>query len=509
MSSFEQLSFEGLGLGPVLAARLAEAGVVQPAPVQSQAIPVLLAGRDGVIVSPTGTGKTLAYLLPVLQRLDAARRETQAIILAPTQELAMQIVREAERYGAALGVRSAALIGGASLARQLERMKSKPALVVGTPGRVREVAARGKLRLTAVHFVVVDETDRLFSLGGREDAEWILQRCARDRQTVFVSATRSETMRQAEKKWLKQPWVGDAGAEAASDADRAGASGGGLPDTIEHWYMVCDKRDKIDLVRRLLLHVRLKPALLFLNDIEKIGELQAKLAYEGIAVETLYGDISGRERGQALQRFRSGRISVLIATDVAARGLDVPGLPLVIQFDPALDADHYVHRAGRTGRMGNKGVSVTIVTAQERFIIDKLASRLGIAMHQKTLYGGRVVSPEEAGSRRIRRLEMLNAQIRSGLRPGNSPKAGAVADRRGAVKPGSDQPGSVGPGLMQSGSVQSSAAKSSPAGVPQAASKRGNSAAKTGRKRERERDRKNKGAPRWLKQKRETGPATD
>lgn len=484
MSSPDTHTFEGLGLNAALAAQLAEAGAAHPTAVQTQAIPALLAGRDGVIVSPTGTGKTLAYLLPILQRLDGSRRETQAIMLAPTQELAMQIVREAERYGAALGVRTVALIGGASLVRQLDRMKTKPALVVGTPGRVREVALRRKLSLSAVRHVVVDETDRVFSLGGRADVEWMIRQCARERQTIFVSATRSEAMRQAEKQWLKQPWEPDA-VSLADEADAA-ASGGGLPDTIGHWYIVCDKRDKVDLVRRLLLHIRMKPALLFLNDMEKIGELKAKLTYEGIPVETLYGEISGRERGRALQRFRAGRIAVLIATDVAARGLDVPGLPLVIQFDPALDADHYVHRAGRTGRMGKEGVSITLVSAQERFIVDKLAAGLGIAMTQKTLYGGRLVSPEEAGARRSRRLEAMDAPSDTG---GVSRRSDAATHQRTADR-----------------GQSASAVRKSDA---QAASSRTGGKGKTGKDRDRERDRKNKGAPRWLKQKRETGPATD
>lgn len=503
MSSPDTHTFEGLGLEPALAAKLAEVGAAHPTAVQAQAIPALLAGRDGIIVSPTGTGKTLAYLLPILQRLDGTRRETQAIVLAPTQELAMQIVREAELYGADLGIRTTALIGGASLVRQLDRMKTKPALVVGTPGRVREVASRGKLRLPTVRHVVVDETDRVFALGGRGDVEWIVRQCARERQTVFVSATRSEAMRQAEKQWLKQPWEPDASGLAEVTGEGAGVGvGGGLPETISHWYMVCDKRDKVDLVRRLLLHTRMKPALLFLNDIEKIGELQAKLTYEGIPVETLYGDISGRERGRAMQRFRAGRVALLVATDVAARGLDVPGLPLVIQFDPALDADHYVHRAGRTGRMGKKGVSITLVAHQERFIIDKLASRLGITMAQKTLYGGRLVSPEEAGARRSRKLEAMNA---SAVPSGDPDKPGAGASAGAGARAGA--------GAGAGASTDKTPSTARRPGVAQVVTSRdsGKRKGKSGRdrERERERDRKNKGAPRWLKQKQGMGPAND
>ncbi len=459
-------AFQELGLRESLADLLAEAGITAPTPVQKQAIPAMLKGRDGVLVSPTGTGKTLAYLLPILERLDGSRRETQAMILAPTQELAMQIVREAQRYGTPLGIKTTALIGGAALSRQLERMKAKPALVVGTPGRVREIASRGKLHLPSIRHIVVDETDRVFSLGGREDVERLIRQCARERQTVFVSATRSDTMREAENMWLSDPWE--------SEAAVAGVhSGSGLPETIRHWYFVCDRRDKIDLVRRLVRHLSMKPVLLFLNDIEKIGELSAKLKYEGVPVDTLYGDTPGKERGEALQRFRAGRTTLLIATDLAARGLDVPGLPLVIQFEPALDADHYVHRAGRTGRMGKEGLSVMLVTPQERFIADKLSKQLGIAMEQKTLFEGRVVSPEEAS---LKRKPFPPGS--AGLADSEAAKP-SRADRRPAApvrKPAAKPPVPSGKGKMKA---------------------------------DRERDRKNKGAPRWLKAKREASPSPD
>ncbi len=504
-------TFERLGLVPALVDGLGDAGIGVPTSVQTSVIPALLEGRDGVIVSPTGTGKTLAYLLPILQRLDGARRETQAIILAPTQELAMQIVREAQRYGEPLGIKTVALIGGAALSRQLERMKAKPALVVGTPGRVREVVSLRKLSLPGVRHFVVDETDRVFSLGGRTDVEKLLRQCAKDRQTVFVSATRTDAMREAEQSWLSNPWVNSDESMAASGAGGGeGEQSGGLPDTIKHWYFVEDRRSKVDLVRRLLRHMKTKPALLFVNDTEKIGELSAKLKYEGVLVDTLYGDTAGRERGEALRRFRSGKTALLIATDLAARGLDVPGLPLVIQFEPALDADHYVHRAGRTGRMGKEGVSVTIVTPQELFIVEKLAKQLGIRMERKALYEGRVVAAEEAGAgKRGAESERTVAdkrgkngkegELTSSLSAG-APKAKTL-DRqaKGAISTAGA------PGQRSKGAVAANAESSVGSRHP-TAPRQTAPAKRAGKdKQERERDRKNKGAPRWLKQKRESG----
>jgi ATP-dependent RNA helicase DeaD len=479
------MSFIELGLNEQLTEKLVASGIKEPTDVQSQALPQLLAGKDGVLVSPTGTGKTLAYLLPLLQKIDSTRRETQAIIIAPTQELAMQIMREAEAFGQPLGIKATALIGGASLARQLERMKSKPALIVGTPGRVREVATTRKLSLHTVTFVVIDETDRIFSLGGKSDVENLLRQCSRERQTVFVSATRSEAMRDAEKKWQKEPWVSDT-TEKEND--------NGLSSTLQHWYFLSDRREKIDMIRKLVRHIKPSSALLFVNDTEKIGELLAKLRYEGFSVDALYGDTRGQERGEVMQRFRKGRTTLLIATDVAARGLDLPGLPLVIQYEPALDADHYVHRSGRTARMGREGTSITLITAQERFIIDKLEKQLKIQVLPKMLYEGRVVSLDEGNARPVsERNPLVSSSEAKVQRPVWKSKDEYLA----TLKPQSKK-------LQPQSEHKLSDKTNSHAAVANTPKSPVNQTVKTAKvKTDRERDRKNKGAPKWLKEKRE------
>ena len=506
------MGFRELGLNETLASRLEAAGIAEPSEVQRQALPALLAGRDGVIVSPTGTGKTLAYLLPLLQKLDGSRKEAQALVLAPTQELAMQIMREAETYGRPLGIKAAALIGGASLARQLERMKSKPALIVGTPGRVREVASTRKLSLHAVGFVVVDETDRIFSLGGKNDVEHLLKACSRERQTVFVSATRSEAMKDAERRWQKDAWVSDV-AETESES--------GLSPTLKHWYFLGDRRDKIDLIVKLVRHMKPSAALLFVNDTEKIGELLAKLRYEGLSVDALYGDTKGQERGEVMQRFRRGRTKLLIATDVAARGLDLPGLPLVIQLEPALDKDHYVHRSGRTARMGKEGTSITLIAPEERFILDKLEKQLSISIAPMMLYEGRAVPYEEGlalrNPRGARGAKGGGAEEK-GERPAWKPKAEYLASLEARKKAGDgpeERPpaGKASPAgrARASGPVAGAGAKAAsksfamPADPkPAAAKPAAKPPVKAGKsKSERARAQKNKGAPKWLKAKRE------
>ncbi|MDI4644374.1 DEAD/DEAH box helicase [Cohnella hashimotonis] len=544
----EKRTFSGLGLEAALSGALAAAGILEPTSVQAGVIPELLAGRDGVLRSPTGSGKTLAYLLPLLQRVDPARRETQAVVIAPTQELAMQIVRVSEKFGEPLGVKTVALIGGAALSRQLDRMKGKPAIVVGTPGRIREVASLRKLSLSAVKHVVVDETDRVFSLGGKGDVEFVLKGAARDRQTVFVSATRSDTMRAAEAKWLRDPWETTVRQEQEP----------GLPQTIEHLYLVSDPRDKIDLVRRLVRTMKPSSTLLFVNDIERIGELLAKLRFEGFAVDALYGDTPGRERGEVLRKFREGKTKLLVASDVAARGLDVQELALVLQFEPALDADHYVHRAGRTGRMGRSGTSITIVTPKEQFIMDKLGKQLRIEIRERRLAHGRLEGVKGEAKRETKdersgprgKGSAGNGADAGSKKAGAGQQAGGAKRLAGAVaaggKPGAGQTVAGGPkrtigavGAKRTGSasagqapqagvasreqaggrsgerMQAAAAKAgttkrdaSAAGSQKAGKGSGKSApparpaAKGKVKQDRERDSKNKGAPRWLKEKR-------
>ncbi|MFC3800558.1 DEAD/DEAH box helicase [Cohnella sp. GCM10012308] len=552
--SVDKRTFSGLGLESALSDALAAAGILEPTSVQAGVIPELLAGRDGVLRSPTGSGKTLAYLLPLLQRVDPAKRETQAVVIAPTQELAMQIVRVSEKYGEPLGVKTVALIGGAALSRQLDRMKGKPAIVVGTPGRIREVASLRKLSLHAVRHVVVDETDRVFSLGGKSDVEFVLKGAAKDKQTVFVSATRSDTMRAAEAKWLRDPWETTVRQEQEP----------GLPQTIEHLYLVSDPRDKIDLARRIIRTMKPASTLLFVNDIERIGELLAKLRFEGFAVDALYGDTPGRERGEVLRKFREGKTKLLVASDVAARGLDVQELALVLQFEPALDADHYVHRAGRTGRMGRSGTSITIVTPKEQFIMDKLGKQLRIEIRERRLAHGKLEGVKEersgprgkgtAGARAASGSEGNSRAPVSGTaasRPAASGRAGAEAGSKkagtghqaggakrsfgaGGGKPAAEQTIAGGPkrtvgavGAKRTGSAGSgqgpqagtaggsAGANAKPAkrgaaaaGTPKAGKGGGKStpparpAAKGKVKQDRERDSKNKGAPRWLKEKR-------
>jgi len=372
-----------LGLSEYYSNKLIENGLKQPTDVQCEAIPAWMNGQDIAVKSQTGSGKTLAFLLPILQNIDTESKAIQAMILAPTQELAMQIVRVAEAYGAEAGVRVQQLIGGAAVKRQIEKLKQNPHLIIGTPGRMNELVKSRKIRLHQVKFLVLDEADQIFELGTPADIENLLFNVNKKRQTAFFSATYPVTMGRYEGRWMNNPHK-----VSISPAHMVASS-------IEHFYVVSERRSKLDTVRRLLRTLNVPSALLFLNDTDQISNWEGKLKYEGFKVEALFGEADKQQRSSTLTQFREGKLDGLLSTDVAARGIDIADLPLVIQIEPAIDADHYVHRAGRTGRMGKKGLVISIITPQEKFIMDKFNKQLNIKIEERILFRGKLLSEAE------------------------------------------------------------------------------------------------------------------
>lgn len=493
-----------LGLNETLAGLLRERGLEEPTDVQADTIPALLAGHDVSARSQTGTGKTLAFLLPMLQRIKAESGTIQGIVISPTQELAMQIVRIAESYAAPLGIRVQQLIGGAAMKRQVEKLKLRPQLVIGTPGRIHELLKNKKLKLHDVRYLVIDEADQTFQLGSEKELETVLFAMGRDRQTAFFSATYPEEMARYEGRWMKEPVRFQLAMEHR------------VSQTIDNFYVVSDRRDKTDTTRRLVRLLNPRSALLFLNDTNEIANWEAKLRYEGFAVETLYGDSDKQRRAATLARFRDGSCQLLLATDVAARGLDIEGLPLVIQLDPAVDADHYVHRAGRTGRMGKPGTVITIVTPQELFIMDKFRKTLGIDLAERAMYRGKLLSEEElreatrpgafrSGGKDVRassgEASPRNAAGDRPQRAASSARKPANVSGAAADRPSAGGTGAKGAGRPATGKAGGpvSAAAAKPAGKPAA-----KPLTKAQAKEQKKRESKNKGAPKWLKEKRES-----
>jgi superfamily II DNA/RNA helicase len=450
--------------------KLQAMGITQPTPVQTQVIPLVLEGKDVVAQSQTGTGKTLAYLLPVLQRIDASRKELQAVVLVPTRELGMQIVQETEKLVKDTGISVQQLIGGAALHRQIDKLKLKPQIVVGTPGRILELMKLRKLSLHQVRSIVVDEADQVFSLGSTTEAEAILKSARRSCQVLFFSATIPPEMEQVTSRWMQTPEIIRVNPEQRTS------------ETLEHIYFVCEERDKIDTLRRLVRLINPPSAIVFVNAAADVSEVVQKLQYVGLSVEALYGEAGKQDRAKVLGAFRHRKFQLLLATDVAARGLDIQGVTHVFNLDPPPGPDYYVHRVGRTGRMGQRGTAVSIVTPKQQFIIGKFAKALGIDIVPKAMYEGRIVDPADDRSAAAKRR-------RSEAGAGPAAARARVSADAAALR------------AAQSDGAAAGAARRAPAAAPGKSWAPAGKAADARRKAERERDRKNKGAPKWLKAK--------
>lgn len=374
-------TFAELHISASLLDVLRERKMDNPTPVQADAIPLILEGRDALVESPTGTGKTFAYLLPLLTKIDMEKKDVQAIVLAPTHELVVQIAREAESLLPAYDTAVVPLIGGADVKRQVERLKKKPVLVVATPGRLLELIEQRKLKVHEVKTVVVDEADRMLDAGFGKPVQEVMKKTLRDTQRLLFSATIPEDVIKAAGVFTKE-------AAVIRSAAPEGAAG------VAHMYLVTDPRKKVDTLRRLLRLVNVRSSIVFVNQIEKVDEIVSKLNYHHLPCRLLHRDATKEERARTLQQFREGVFPVLITTDVSARGIDIPGVECIVHYDPASDADTYVHRSGRTGRMGRAGLVFSIINPQERFIIQKFAKQTDLVIAEKFMSHGALEDPK-------------------------------------------------------------------------------------------------------------------
>lgn len=380
--------FEALGLGRELVSALAKENINSPMEIQRRAIPRILQGVNVIGQAPTGTGKTLAYLLPLLQRLDPLLPKAQAVILAPTYELAMQIARTAQRFAdeAGIFVRVLGLIGGANIARQTEKLKKKPHVIVGSVGRISELSRMGKLKLDGVSCLVLDEFDRLLD-DQNMDAVAALVRELPEHGVQFLmfSATAPKKARE------RADFLGHPEFIRVTD---------GLAETGERedFFRVVPFRDKIGALRGLARTLPVKKGLVFIDKAFDAERALTKLRFEGLLVESLLGNEDKLGRKRAIEDFQKGRIQLLISTDLAARGLDIRGVDYVFNLSVPETADIYRHRAGRTARAGAKGAVITLADPGEAAKLKRLEQKLGISMKSLGKFG-RLQEKKKRGKR--------------------------------------------------------------------------------------------------------------
>lgn len=353
--------FDGLGLSESTLQAIEKAGYTTPSPIQEQAIPEILNGRDIIGQAQTGTGKTAAFGLPTLEQIDVTDRSTQALILCPTRELALQVCNELKKlsYGKR-GLSIAAVYGGESIVNQIKDLKRGVHIVVGTPGRVIDHLERKTLQLDGIKMFILDEADEMLNMGFREDIEHVLTLAPKERQTILFSATMSAPILNITKRFLSNPvHVKVANKEVTVD-------------TIEQWYYDISSSNKLEAMTQLFDLNELKLCLVFCNTKKKVDEVSEELRAYGYKAEALHGDLKQSARNEVMTRFRNGGLQMLVATDVAARGIDVNDVDGVFNFDLPQDLENYVHRIGRTGRAGKKGKSFTFFLPGERYRLREL-----------------------------------------------------------------------------------------------------------------------------------------
>ncbi len=367
----EEPAFADLGLDERLLETLADIGYENPSPIQAETIPALLAGRDVVGLAQTGTGKTAAFALPILQRLEGGQKAPQGLVLAPTRELALQVCEAFQTYASRLpGVDVLPVYGGQGYGVQLSALARGVQVVVGTPGRIMDHLEKGTLDLSHLRFLVLDEADEMLNMGFADDVETILADTPADKQVALFSATMPPAIRKLSKKYLSDPVEVMVKGRTATAAN------------VKHRYLVVPYPQKVDALTRILETENFEGMIVFVRTKNETETLAEKLRARGFSAAAINGDVVQAQRERTINQLKSGALDILVATDVAARGLDVDRISHVVNYDLPLDTESYVHRIGRTGRAGRSGEAISFVTPRERRLLSAIERATGQALTQ-------------------------------------------------------------------------------------------------------------------------------
>lgn len=385
-------SFEKLGVDAKLLEGLKKQGISEPTGIQVKAIPLALENKDIIAQAQTGSGKTLAYLLPIFEKIHSDKREMQAIILAPTHELVMQINNQIKQLADNSGVpvTSAAIIGEVNIKRQIEKLKEKPHIIVGSPGRVLELIEKKKIKAHTAKTVVIDEGDRLLDVNNGASVKNIIKATLKERQVMTFSATINEKTKNAAEELMDTPEFITVTEERLVNPN------------IVHMYFMVEHRERIETLRKLVASIKPSRAIVFINKSEEVELTTLKLQHHHIKAYSIYGNVPKSERKKALDDFRSGRIQLLIASDIAARGLDVEGVTHIFNLDLPREPKEYLHRIGRTGRIGKSGTAISIVTKRDLALLRKYEKHLAIKIEPKKMFKGKIIDLSSDGKSKSR-----------------------------------------------------------------------------------------------------------
>jgi len=446
--------FEGLGINAAILKALDAMGFEEPSPIQASAIPLLLEGKDLIGQAQTGTGKTAAFAIPLLQRVDPEAQRPQALVLAPTRELALQVAEEIAKIGRHMRVKELAVYGGSPIDRQIRALRSGVSVVIGTPGRVLDHIDRGTLKLDQIRMFILDEADEMLDMGFIEDIESIMSHLPPERQTLCFSATMPDPIVRITRRYMRDPVRVSVAREEV------------FAPQIEQAYFEIRERDKVDALTRIVDHEAVSRGIIFCRTKRGCDELASAMQARGYLAEAIHGDLNQAQRNRVLSRFKEGQIELLIATDVAARGIDVENVSHVINYDIAQSPEDHVHRIGRTGRAGREGTAFTLVHPREtrymrliervtrtRIPLRRVPTATDVAERALELLGDRIGALVEKGAGQEPRFhdvamrlleehdpERLVAALVAAMVESRSAGVGTAGERRGAGRPVMDFP---------------------------------------------------------------------